>query len=159
MFFMVISPRPFFKEFVWNRLCHISREIFNYIVIVYHKAAPDQLRQSVGEGSDPLPPRERYVNACVKVSWLDSPSESSTVNVSANATHIVAFVRNTASKAVEFTLAYVNNMVATLQEGKATISPLSVGVATVIGSFIEGKTYTVKLTNVFNTAITFTATV
>lgn len=78
---------------------------------------------------------------------------------SANATHIVAFVRNTASKAVEFTLAYVNNMVATLQEGKATISPLSVGVATIIGNFAEGKTYTVKLTNIFNTAITFTATV
>jgi uncharacterized membrane protein (DUF485 family) len=78
---------------------------------------------------------------------------------SANTTHIIVFIRNTARQTVEFTLAYVNNMLATLQNGKVTISSLSVGVATIVGSFAKGNTYTVKLTNVFNVAITFTVTI
>lgn len=78
---------------------------------------------------------------------------------SANTTHIVAFIKNSANKVVEFTQAYVNNMLGTLQGGKATIKPLSIGIATIRGSFAEGNTYTVKLSNIFNVAITFTVTV
>jgi len=78
---------------------------------------------------------------------------------SANTTHIVAFIKNSADKVVEFTQAYVNNMLGALQGGKATIKPLSIGIATIRGSFAEGSTYTVKLSNIFNVAITFTVTV
>lgn len=78
---------------------------------------------------------------------------------SANTTHIIAVIKNTANKVVEITQAYVNNMLATLQEGKTIIQPLSTGVATIVGSFTKGNTYTVKLTNIFNVAITFTVTI
>jgi hypothetical protein len=78
---------------------------------------------------------------------------------SANTTHIVAFIRNSADKVIEFTQAYVNSMLGTLQGGKATIKPLSVGMATICGSFAKGSTYTVKLSNIFNVAITFTVTI
>lgn len=78
---------------------------------------------------------------------------------SANTTHIIAVIKNTANKVVEITHAYVNNMLAILQEGKIIIQPLSTGAATIIGSFAKGNTYTVKLTNIFNVAITFTVTI
>ena len=78
---------------------------------------------------------------------------------SANTTHIIAFIKNTANQGVEFTLAYVNNMLATMHGGKVAISPQSTEVATIIGSFAEGNTYNVKLTNIFNVAITFTVTI
>jgi len=71
---------------------------------------------------------------------------------------IKIYIRNSADKVVEFTQAYVNNMLGSLQGGKATIKPLSIGVATIRGSFAEGNTYTVKLSNIFNVAITFTVT-
>lgn len=80
-------------------------------------------------------------------------------SVSANSTHIVAFIKNAANQVVEITQAYVNNMLATLQEGKAILQPVSTGVATIVGSFTEGNTYTVKLSNVFSVAVTFTVTV
>lgn len=79
-------------------------------------------------------------------------------SVSANTTHIVASIKNTANNVVEITQAYVNSMFAILQEGKATIQPVSIGVATIVGSFAEGSTYTVKLSSIFNIAITFTVT-
>lgn len=78
---------------------------------------------------------------------------------SANSTHIVAFIKNSANKAIEFTQAYTNNMLAVLQGGKAIIESLSTGVAIIRGSFMEGSTYTVKLANIFNVAITFDVTV
>ena len=78
---------------------------------------------------------------------------------SANTTHIVAFIKNSADKVIEFTQAYVNNMLGTLHGGKAMIKPFSIGVATIRGSFAQGNTYTVKLSNIFNAAITFTVTV
>lgn len=78
---------------------------------------------------------------------------------SANSTHILAFIKNSANKAVEFTQAYTNNMLAVLQGGKAIVEPLSTGAAIIRGSFMEGSTYTVKLSNIFNVAITFTVTI
>jgi hypothetical protein len=80
-------------------------------------------------------------------------------SVSANTTHIIAYIQNTAKQTVEFTLAYVNDFIATLQSGKATISPLSTQTATIVGSFTKGSTYTVKLTNVLNVGLTFTVTI
>ncbi len=77
---------------------------------------------------------------------------------SANITHIVVYLKNTGKQTVEITQAYVNSMLTMLQDGKAIIQPLSVGVATIVGSFAEGDTYTVKLSNIFNTAVTFTVT-
>lgn len=64
-----------------------------------------------------------------------------------------------ANEVVEITQAYVNNMLRVLQGGKAIIKPLSIGVATILGSFTGGSTYTVKLSNIFNVAITFTVTI
>ena len=78
---------------------------------------------------------------------------------SSNTTHIVAFIRNSANNAVELTQAYVNNMLGTLQGGKTIIKPLSIGIATIRGSFAKGSTYTVKLSNIFDVAITFTVTI
>ncbi|MCK4478084.1 hypothetical protein KAU88_06120 [Candidatus Bathyarchaeota archaeon] len=51
---------------------------------------------------------------------------------SANVTHIIAVVKNTANQGVELTLAYVNNMLATMHGGKVTISPQSTEAATII---------------------------
>jgi hypothetical protein len=77
---------------------------------------------------------------------------------SVNSTHIIAFIQNGYAKAVSFTLAYVNGLVATLQGGEAVISALSNGTVAVVGSFIDGDTYTVKLTNIFSVDLTFTVT-
>jgi len=78
---------------------------------------------------------------------------------SANTTHIIVQVKNTANKLVEITQAYVDNTIATLQEGKTILQPLSTGIATIIGSFTSGNTYTIKLTNIFNAAVSLTVTI
>jgi len=80
-------------------------------------------------------------------------------SLTANTTHIVAFVKNTANKMIEFTLAYVNSMIATLEGGKASISPLTTGAATIVGTFIKGNTYTVELTNIFSISLSFAVTI
>jgi hypothetical protein len=77
---------------------------------------------------------------------------------SINSTHIVAFIQNEYTKAISFTLAYVNGLIATLQGGEAVISALSTGTAAIVGSFIDGYTYKVMLTNIFSIDLTFTVT-
>jgi hypothetical protein len=78
---------------------------------------------------------------------------------SANSTHIVAFIKNTANQVCEITHAYLNSMLAILQEGKVTIQPISIGEAIIVGSFAEGNAYTVKLSSIFSVAVTFTVTI
>lgn len=77
---------------------------------------------------------------------------------SVNQTHIVIFLRNTADELIEITQAYVNNMLAILQEGKSIIAPLTTGIATIIGSFTPGNIYEVKLTSFFSIDVSFTVT-
>jgi hypothetical protein len=77
---------------------------------------------------------------------------------SINSTHIVALIQNEYSKAISFTLAYVNGLIATLKGGETVISALSTGTAAIVGSFTEGNTYTVTLTNIFSIDLTFTVT-
>lgn len=79
-------------------------------------------------------------------------------SLSINSTHIVAFIQNEYAKAISFTLAYVNGLIATLQGGEAVISALSTGTAAIVGSFVDGYTYTVTLTNIFSIDLTFTVT-
>ncbi len=78
---------------------------------------------------------------------------------SANITHIVIFLKNTANNVVEIAQAYVNNILAVLQEGKAIIAPLTTGIATIIGSFKEGNTYEIKLGNFLSVDLSFTVTI
>jgi ATP-dependent Clp protease ATP-binding subunit ClpA len=78
---------------------------------------------------------------------------------SANVTHIVMFIKNTQDKLVEITQAYVNQLMAALQQGKAIIAPLTTGIVTILGSFTKGNTYTVRLTNYLNIDLSFTVTI
>ena len=75
---------------------------------------------------------------------------------SVNQTHIIIFLRNTADELIEITQAYVNNILAILQEGKTIIAPLTTGIATIMGSFTSGNTYEVKLTSFFSIDVSFT---
>ena len=74
-----------------------------------------------------------------------------------NATHIVACLQNTGSAFIELTNAYVNGLITTLTS-IVKIAPLTIGTAIMQGSFQAGNTYSVKLANVFNTEVSFLAT-
>lgn len=95
----------------------------------------------------------------MKTTYNTKVSNLLLASFSANTTHIVAFIRNTANRVAEITQAYVNSMLVVLQGGKAIIKPAATGVAIVVGSFMEGSTYTVKLSTIFNLAVTFTVTI
>ena len=79
--------------------------------------------------------------------------------INANTTHIVAFIKNAGANAVEFTMAYVDGLLVAIQEGKATISASTVGAAAILGAFVKGNSYTVKLTNIFNLDLSFAVTI
>ena len=73
---------------------------------------------------------------------------------SINATHITAWLQNTGTALIEITGAYVNGFVSALVN-IADIAPGSVGAASMLGTFTQGCTYTVKLLSAFNTVISF----
>ena len=71
-----------------------------------------------------------------------------------NATHLTACLQNAGNAFIKITGAYVNGLVATLTDD-VQIDPGSIGVASVVGIFTEGCTYTVKLLSVFDTVLGF----
>ena len=73
-----------------------------------------------------------------------------------NSTHIVAFLKNTGSTLVEITSAYVNGLVTAIVN-LVKIAPNAIGSVVLTGNFIAGNNYDVKLSNIFNTAVTFQA--
>ena len=75
---------------------------------------------------------------------------------SINSTHIVAFLKNTGSALVEITSAYVNGLVTAIVN-LVKIAPKAIGSVILRGTFLPGNTYDVKLTNMFNTEVTFQA--
>ena len=78
-----------------------------------------------------------------------------TVNI--NATHIIAFIRNTGSVMVEVLSAYVNNEIAILIQ-QVKIAATSTAPAYIRGTYTKGSTYTVKLAGLFGTLLTFQTT-
>ena len=76
---------------------------------------------------------------------------------SINSTHIVASLKNAGSTLVEITTAYVNGLVTAIAN-LVKIAPNAIGSVILTGSFLPGNTYDVKLTNIFNTEVTFQAT-
>lgn len=73
---------------------------------------------------------------------------------SINATHITAWLENTGTALIEITGAYVNGFASALVN-TADIAPGSVGVASMLGIFTQGCTYTVKFLSSFNTVMSF----
>lgn len=73
---------------------------------------------------------------------------------SINATQITAWLQNTGISLIEITGAYVNGFISTLVN-VADIAPGSIGMASMLGMFTQGCTYTVKLLSAFNTVISF----
>jgi len=71
-----------------------------------------------------------------------------------NATHVTACLQNAGNAFIKITGAYVNGLAAALTDA-VQIDPGSVGVASVVGIFTEGCTYTVKLLSVFDTVLSF----
>ena len=73
-----------------------------------------------------------------------------------NSTHIVAFLKNTGSQIIEVTTAYVNGLVTAITN-LAKIAPNAIGAVVLIGNFLPGNTYDVKLASIFNAQATFQA--
>jgi predicted PurR-regulated permease PerM len=73
-----------------------------------------------------------------------------------NSTHIIAFLKNTGSSLVEITSAYVNGL-ATAIVNLVKIAPNAIGSVILKGNFLSGNTYDVKLASIFNTEVTFKA--
>lgn len=73
-----------------------------------------------------------------------------------NGTHLVAFLQNTGSALVEVTSAYVNGLIAAIVN-VVKIAPNAVGAVILVGEFLAGNMYDVKLGTIFNTKITFQA--
>jgi len=73
-----------------------------------------------------------------------------------NSTHIVAFLKNTGAQIIEVTNAYVNGLVTAIAN-LVKIAPNAIGTVVLIGDFLSGNTYDVKLANIFNTQTTFQA--
>ena len=71
-----------------------------------------------------------------------------------NATHVTACLQNAGNAFIKITGAQVNGLAAALTDA-VQIDPGSVGVASVVGIFTEGCTYTVKLLSVFDTVLSF----
>lgn len=74
-----------------------------------------------------------------------------------NSTHITALVRNTGKAAANIVNAYVNNAIARLAEN-VQIAPTSVAAVQILGTYVKGLTYTVKLAGLFGTLIEFQIT-
>lgn len=78
-------------------------------------------------------------------------------SVKINATHIVAWIRNTGSSVVSVVNAYVNNQIALLVN-EVKVAAYSAAVAYISGKnivFTPGATYTVKLAGMFGILLTF----
>ena len=73
-----------------------------------------------------------------------------------NSTHIVAFLQNSGAALVEITSAYVNGLITAIVN-LVKIDPNAVGAVILTGSFLAGNTYSVKLGTIFNTEVTFQA--
>jgi hypothetical protein len=73
-----------------------------------------------------------------------------------NATHIVAFLKNTGAQLIEVSTAYVNGLVTAIAN-LVKIAPNAIGEVVLRGNFLCGNMYDVKLANIFNTAVTFKA--
>jgi hypothetical protein len=71
-----------------------------------------------------------------------------------NSTHIIAWLQNNGAALIEITGAYVNGLVSNLVN-IANIAPGSIGAASMLGIFMQGYTYTVKLLSTFNTVVSF----
>ena len=76
---------------------------------------------------------------------------------SINSTHIVTSLKNAGSTLVEITTANVNGLVTAITN-LVKIAPDAIGSVILTGNFLPGNTYDVKLTNIFNTEVTFQAT-
>ena len=73
-----------------------------------------------------------------------------------NATHVIAYVQNTGAALVDITSAYVNGLVISLT-AMVQIAPNAIGEAILVGNFMPGNAYTIKLANIFNTEVSFHA--
>ena len=73
-----------------------------------------------------------------------------------NATHIVAFLKNTGAQLIEVSTAYVNGLVTAIAN-LVKIAPNAVEAVILAGSFIAGNTYSVKLGTIFGTDVNFQA--
>jgi hypothetical protein len=73
-----------------------------------------------------------------------------------NSTHVVAYLQNAGSKLIDITNAYVNGLIASLT-AIVQVAPNALGAAILLGNFQPGNTYTVKLSSIFNTEVTFQA--
>jgi hypothetical protein len=73
---------------------------------------------------------------------------------SINATQITAWLENTGTALIEITGAYVNGAISTLVN-IADIAPGSVEPASMLGTFTQGCTYTVKFLSALDTVISF----
>lgn len=98
-----------------------------------------------------------FVRSEISFSWNTYASEMSLLVLkcfTVNATHIVANLQNMGKATVEITGAFVNGIVATVNS-IVQIQPGLSNIIAVVGDFLKGSTYTVKLLNLFNTVLTF----
>jgi len=101
-----------------------------------------------------------YVTSCVDSMKNTLATQLSLLlleSANINGTCITAYVRNAGSSEVNITNAYVNNKPATLSR-TVYVPPASLERAHVLGSYIRGMTYTVKLASVLGTLLTFKVT-
>jgi len=75
-------------------------------------------------------------------------------SVKINATHIVAWIRNTGNSVVSVVNAYVNEQIAWLVK-EVKVAAASTAVAYISGTYTLGGTYSVKLAGMFGTLLTF----
>ena len=75
-------------------------------------------------------------------------------SVKVNGTCIVAWIRNTGSSAVSVVNAYVNEQIALLSN-EVKIAATSAATAYIRGTYMQGGTYSVKLSGMIGTLLTF----
>ena len=73
-----------------------------------------------------------------------------------NSTHLIAYLQNAGTKLIEITNAYVNGLIASLT-AIVQVLPNALEAAILQGNFQPGNTYSIKLSTIFNTEITFQA--
>ena len=71
-----------------------------------------------------------------------------------NSTHITACIQNAGEILVKITSAYVNGIVSKIF-GKTELPPLSTQEIFILGNFVKGVTYTVKVLTSLNTELSF----
>jgi len=71
-----------------------------------------------------------------------------------NSTHITACIQNAGGILVKITSAYVNGIVSKIF-GKTELPPLSTQEISILGNFVKGVTYTVKILTSLNTELSF----